>query len=132
MTEFKVGDRVELTRDMDPVIIAPSGSRGSVVEYNPGHTFSVTLMTDDFGLLYVGESDVSVVSEEETPEDPSHYKAGLPEGVEVIDIIRAQGWDNNFYLANAAKYLLRCEHKGQKKADLLKLKVYVDWELERL
>ena len=63
---------------------------------------------------------------------PEHYTKGMPEGVEVIDVIRSQGWESNFYLANAAKYLLRCEHKGNKRQDLEKMMQFVQWELDRL
>lgn len=63
---------------------------------------------------------------------PEHYSKGMPEGVEVIDVIRSQGWESNFYLANAAKYLLRCEHKGNKRQDLEKMMQFVRWELDRL
>lgn len=65
-------------------------------------------------------------------EKPEHYTKGMPEGVEVIDVIRSQGWESNFYLANAAKYLLRCEHKGNKRQDLEKMMQFVRWELDRL
>ena len=63
---------------------------------------------------------------------PEHYTKGMPDGVEVIDVIRSQGWESNFYLANAAKYLLRCEHKGNKRQDLEKMMQFVRWELDRL
>lgn len=69
---------------------------------------------------------------EDVVNHPSHYSAGMPAGVEVIDVIRAQGWEDNYLLGNACKYLLRCEHKGTKKQDLEKLMVYVQWEIERL
>lgn len=61
-----------------------------------------------------------------------HYTAGMPDGIEVIDVIRSQGWETNYYLANACKYLLRCEHKGQKESDIRKAITYLTWELERM
>ena len=72
------------------------------------------------------ETDFDVVDK------PEHYTKGMPDGVEVIDVIRSQGWESNFYLANAAKYLLRCEHKGNKRQDLEKMMQFVRWELDRL
>ena len=100
-------------------VTSDGGHDGEGVWYpEPGNEFF-----EEWPWKFVGGND---------PVSPKHYSAGMPEGVEVIDIIRAQGWDDNFYLANATKYLLRCEHKGSKVEDLKKLLVYVGWELERL
>lgn len=93
-----------------------------------GLTWDTFAEPDDLG----GEDWTVTPVDEDDPTSPKHYSKGMPEGVEVIDVIRAQGWDDNFYLANATKYLLRCEHKGSKVEDLKKLLVYVGWELERL
>lgn len=51
---------------------------------------------------------------------PKHYNVH-PSGVEVIDLIRDLQCD----LANAVKYLLRAEHKGDQKKDLQKAMWYL-------
>ena len=86
-----------------------------------------------WGVLYLAPDAGAEAEAEFDPVDkPEHYTKGMPEGVEVIDVIRSQGWESNFYLANAAKYLLRCEHKGSKRQDLEKMMQFVQWELDRL
>lgn len=62
--------------------------------------------------------------------EPEHYKAGMPEGVEVIDIIREQGLLFEFSLGNAIKYVLRAKYKGALKEDLRKARQYLDWAIE--
>lgn len=57
---------------------------------------------------------------------PSHYTHGQ---YEVIDII--EDWKLNYHLGNAVKYIARCEHKGNKKQDLLKAIWYLKREIER-
>ena len=56
---------------------------------------------------------------------PSYYSK---DGIECIDIIRA--WKLNFNLANALKYLLRCEYKENKALDIRKAIKYLEFELE--
>lgn len=128
MTEFNVGDRV---RDDDGdtgfvVRVPDEGDDLCWVHYDgwvagtPAGTAEYLTLLDDC------EDAPDMVNK------PAHYSAGMPEGIEVIDIIRSQGWEDNYNLGNATKYLLRCEHKGTKKQDLEKLLVYVQWELNRL
>jgi hypothetical protein len=62
--------------------------------------------------------------------EPEHYKAGMPEGVEVIDVIREQGLLFEFSLGNAIKYVLRAKYKGALKQDLRKARQYLDWAIE--
>ena len=61
--------------------------------------------------------------------NPEHYSKGLPDGVEVIDIIRAQ--KGSWELSNAIKYLLRAQFKGNYIQDLEKCVQYLTWEIER-
>lgn len=61
---------------------------------------------------------------------PLHYRVGMPEGVEVIDIIEAQGFGYN--LGNATKYLLRAQFKGNKRQDIEKAIWYLKRELSVL
>lgn len=60
---------------------------------------------------------------------PSHYREGMPSGVEVIDIIRAQ--DAGFEHANVLKYILRWKYKGTPVEDLKKARQYLDWLIEK-
>lgn len=63
--------------------------------------------------------------------DVEHYKRGVPGEYEVIDVIRAQGWEDNWYMASALKYLLRAQFKGSYKTDLQKAVRMIEWELSR-
>lgn len=67
--------------------------------------------------------------DEDDPTSPKHYSKGMPEGVEVIDVIRAQGWLPGFAAGNATKYLLRYQYKNDLE-DLKKARVYLDWLIE--
>lgn len=60
----------------------------------------------------------------------THYTAGMPQGLEPIDLIRAQGWAKNFALGNAQKYLSRAEHKGSFERDIQKAIDYLNEALE--
>ena len=62
----------------------------------------------------------------EKVDHPSHY-TWLKElcGIEVIDITRHMDFD----LGNAIKYIMRCEHKENKEADLKKAIWYLNREL---
>lgn len=144
MTELKAGDKVLVDEHArrDSAIHTRAGAqvRGKVVYVsNPKPDWSGSITVDFEGGTdgwFVNPEDVTLVeAAPETPDmvnKPAHYSAGMPEGIEVIDIIRSQGWEDNYNLGNATKYLLRCEHKGTKKQDLEKLLVYVQWELNRL
>jgi len=52
---------------------------------------------------------------------PPHYTFG---SIEVIDVI--EGWGLPFHIANAVKYVARCDKKGKKLEDLKKAKWYID------
>lgn len=105
-------------------------ARGTVVALDdndlildgPFHGYYAVLEEDD---------DWSAVLVDEV-NHPAHYSDGMPEGIEVLDVIESQGWTDNYFLGNATKYLLRCEHKGNKKQDLEKAIFYLKREIERL
>lgn len=128
MTEFNVGDRVRDLDGYEGVVVQVPTEEDDLywvhydgwVDDTPSGTAEYLTLLDDY------EDAPDMVNK------PAHYSAGMPEGIEVIDIIRSQGWEDNYNLGNATKYLLRCEHKGTKKQDLEKLLVYVQWELNRL
>lgn len=63
---------------------------------------------------------------QETVNHPSHYTHGE---YEVIDVI--EDWDLNFRLANAIKYIARCDHKGKKVEDLQKAIFYIQREIDK-
>jgi hypothetical protein len=57
---------------------------------------------------------------------PEHYQA---HGLEVIEVI--EGFNLNFSLGNAIKYILRADKKGNKKQDLEKAVWYLNHELQK-
>lgn len=56
--------------------------------------------------------------------NPDHYRQLPMEAIEITEHF-------NFCLGNALKYIIRCEHKGDKKADLQKAIWYLQRELAR-
>lgn len=58
---------------------------------------------------------------------PPHYKSG---GMEVIDVIEAFGLEDDLYLANVIKYLLRHRSKGGE-VDLQKGLWYLERRVRR-
>ena len=62
----------------------------------------------------------------ELVDHPEHYQAN---GIEAIDVI--EGFNLNFNLGNAIKYILRADKKGNKKQDLAKAQWYLNRELEK-
>lgn len=62
----------------------------------------------------------------ELVDHPEHYQAN---GIEAIDVI--EGFNLNFNLGNAIKYILRADKKGNKKQDLAKAVWYLNRELEK-
>jgi hypothetical protein len=55
---------------------------------------------------------------------PSHYKLG--NGLEVLDVMESLGWAEGYLKANALKYLMRHEHKGNPVEDLKKARYCLD------
>lgn len=58
---------------------------------------------------------------------PQHYQSNG--GIEAIDVI--EGFNLNFNLGNAIKYILRADKKGNKKQDLEKSLWYIKRELDK-
>lgn len=125
MSKFHVGDRVRVT------LGAGSYDTGEVISTDvSGWDYKVR--TDANGIEY------EVIEEELRPADiypqndsvsrPTHYTQGMPEGVEVIDIIRAQ--DAGFEHANVIKYILRWKYKNGVE-DLKKAQQYLQWLIEK-
>jgi hypothetical protein len=52
---------------------------------------------------------------------PKHYNTGKIQPIEAIE-----DWKLDFRLANAVKYISRCEHKGKTKQDLEKAIWYIE------
>lgn len=69
------------------------------------------------------------VAEDEAVSEPPHYKAGMPEGIEVRDIIKAQGFWAEFCAGNVIKYSLRWQYKNGVE-DLKKMVQYAQWLIE--
>lgn len=62
---------------------------------------------------------------------PNHYTEGMPEGIEVRDIIKAQGFWKEFCAGNVIKYNLRWQYKNGVE-DLKKMLQYGQWLVEEL
>lgn len=59
-------------------------------------------------------------------EHPNHYSAGTPDGIEVIDILRAhEAAGGTWETLNALKYILRFPFKGNAAQDLAKAERYL-------
>ncbi len=63
----------------------------------------------------------------EMVDHPQHYQS--VGGIEAIDVI--EGFNLNFNLGNAIKYILRADKKGNKKQDLEKSLWYIKRELDK-
>ena len=63
----------------------------------------------------------------EMVDHPQHYQSYG--GIEAIDVI--EGFNLNFNLGNAIKYILRADKKGNKKQDLEKSLWYIKRELDK-
>lgn len=65
--------------------------------------------------------------EKEEVNHPDHYNSGP---IECIEYIKSIGMHKHFCIANAIKYLSRCQHKGNYEKDLKKAKWYIEYLLE--
>ena len=138
---FKSGDTVEVTGD--------TAERDH--EFDPGTVGEVTYVYEDgdcevrsgdiawivggddlepcrLSSLDTVKEDGDIVQNVDMVNHPPHYSTGLPEGVEVIDIIRAQNAGYEF--GNLLKYALRWQYKNGVE-DLKKARVYLDWLIEK-
>lgn len=132
-TKFTPGDRVSITYDS---YLSPG--EGRVVSYKKtecGDVYEVVADDDTDGpyyyfpdMLELIEADADNPSEPDMVERPNHYTAGMPEGVEVIDIINAQG--AGYMHGNVIKYMLRWKFKNGLE-DLKKARVYLNWLIEQ-
>ena len=137
MTKFKVGDRVRPR----PGTYGWVKGAGVVVPLEEGalvwngEDTAVRWDGYDYGANpdnhhYAHSRDLELV-EEADPTSPSHY--AFPGGAEVIDI--SQWLTSN--AAQALQYIARSsridgKNKGDTVEDLLKAKVFIDFELKRL
>ena len=138
---FKMGDTVVVTGD----------TAGRDHEFDPGTVGEVTYVYKDgdcevrsgdiawivggddlepcrLSSHYTVKEDGDIVQNVDMVNHPPHYSTGLPEGVEVIDIIRAQNAGYEF--GNLLKYALRWQYKNGVE-DLKKARVYLDWLIEK-
>ena len=76
----------------------------------------------DFELLRLN-SNMEIV---DNVNSPKHYQG---KGIEAIDVI--EGFELNFALGNAVKYILRADRKANKKQDLEKALWYLKHELDK-
>jgi hypothetical protein len=63
---------------------------------------------------------------------PKHYQFGENNEYEAIKVIDAWGFDNDFYLGNAVKYLSRAGKKDNTLQDLKKAIWYIEKKIEKL
>lgn len=149
MSKFHVGDQVRVSDAYPDTSL--HGSRGVVMSLpnaGVGTSFYGVTMRDGGGdVLYFRENELRPAdirplnfSEAEfgtalksaylgdPVSRPQHYTQGMPEGVEVIDIIRAQ--DAGFEHANVIKYILRWKYKNGVE-DLKKAQQYLQWLIEK-
>lgn len=52
--------------------------------------------------------------------------------IECLDVIKALGFEDNYYRASALKYIWRADKKGDKLKDLQKAAKFIQFEIERL
>lgn len=138
MSKFHEGDRVRVALPPDPIPWAAmlNGGTGAVNKVHDrgerGLYYTVIMDRDGAPLRFKQDELRPTVIEpqdSDTVDRPNHYKVGMPEGVEVIDVIRAQ--DAGFEHANVIKYILRWKYKGTPVEDLRKARKYLDWLIEK-
>lgn len=102
---------------------------------------SMDKLTPPFGLVSVRFDQISVldtleteqnptdISEDDPVNHPTHYTDGK---YEVIDFIESRKWQDNFYIANAIKYLSRAGKKdpAKKQEDINKAIWYLKRSIE--
>ena len=97
-------------------------STGSVMQCSKCNQMAHTLIDTVCNTCLSKDNDADVINW------PKHYNVGK---IQPIDFIESLSLD--FRLANAVKYIARCEHKGKAKEDLTKaiwyIQRYIDKEL---
>lgn len=125
MGKFKIGDRVTsggFAYDWAEIVGTTNDGEPYALRYDDGSEGDFIWF--DYELILINDEKTAV------PDaiSPKHYSEGMPEGVQVIDIIRAQKAD--FLHGNALKYLLRWKFKNGVE-DLKKAQVYLQWLVEQ-
>lgn len=141
MSEFKVGDEVFISWAQGwpttrATITEEYWAGGYEATENDGglEVFVTDNMLTRVEVDVNNEDAVEESEPEESPEPdmvdrPNHYTAGMPEGVEVIDIINAQ--EAGYLHGNVLKYMLRWKFKNGLE-DLKKARVYLNWLIEKV
>lgn len=144
MSKFKKGDLVKVIADKTPEQAGAHlvGLIGVVTHVGPSGPFRYEVERPNGRLVLASAAELELHRPKllnEQPESRSsgpatrvpvvstgskkgvaHYAAGMPEGIEPMDIIRTQGWAKHFAYGNALKYLCRAPHKGTELIDINK------------
>lgn len=122
-TDFEVGDDVIIDGMTRARVISLRDFDGIYRVVDEGN--------DPEDWYWVYENNIIRITEltNDSVERPSHYREGMPQGIEVIDVIRAQ--DAGFEHANVLKYILRWKYKGTPVEDLKKARQYLDWLIDK-
>lgn len=127
MSKFYVGDRVRVTY--------PARSHhdeiGIVTGYYDGAVNPYVVTFHDGEWAFKEEENLrpaDIAPQSDAVSHPAHYSQGMPEGVEVIDIVRAQKAD--YLHGNVIKYVLRWKFKNGVE-DLKKAQQYLTWLIEQ-
>lgn len=132
--EYKVGDKVEVVTDA----VAPEnvGRIGRVIGTTLIGAWPYEVEFDgDYDVFAAADLKLLSATNADEPdmvEHPNHYSAGTPDGIEVIDILRAhEAAGGTWETMNALKYILRFPFKGNAAQDLAKAERYLGMWKER-
>ncbi len=131
-TDFKVRDRVRIAGGSHDAFLVEGGAVGRLGVVTDHNSARATVEVEFEGEPIEGENRWWFRADglellDEGVSHPSHYREGMPSGVEVIDIIRAQ--KAGYLHGNLIKYVLRWKYKNGVE-DLRKARVYLDWLIE--
>ena len=102
------------------------GCAGELPNESPNNTHGANPDLNQWIFDTVTGKTTGKTKEHDPVNHPSHYTSH-PSGIETIQITECM----NFCLGNAIKYIMRCEHKDNKKQDIEKAIWYLQRELER-